>query len=87
MGGTCGSTVVRLRSGSAGLFEDKKRCRMVEEDRCVLCNRGKVEDVIKHFVLECEEFDQDRCRLLERIKGIVGAEEWVKGYEDGDDDS
>ena len=59
---------------------------MVEEDRCVLCNGGKVEDV-KHFVLECEEFDQDRCRLLERIKGIVGAEEWVKGYEEGDDDS
>ena len=46
----------------------------------------KVEDV-KHFVLECEEFDQDRCRLLERIKGIVGAEEWVKGYEEGGDDS
>ena len=33
----------RLRSGSAGLFEDKKRCGMVEEDRCVLCNGGKVE--------------------------------------------
>ena len=43
----------RLRSGYAGLFEDKKRCGMVEEDRCVLCNGGKVEDV-KHFVLECE---------------------------------
>ena len=27
-----------------------------------------------------------RCQLLERIKGIVGAEEWVKKY-DGDDDS
>ena len=40
----------RLRSGSAGLFEDKKRCGMVEEDRCVLCNGGKVEDV-KHFVV------------------------------------
>ena len=35
----------QLKSGSAGLFEDKKRCRMVEEDRCVLCNEGKVEDV------------------------------------------
>ena len=55
------------------------------EDRCVLCNGGKVENV-KYFVLEGEEFDQDRCRLLERFKGIVGAEEWVKGYE-GDDDS
>ena len=31
--------------------------------------------------MEREEFD--RCQLLERIKGIVGAEEWVKGYEEG----
>ena len=76
----------RLRSGSAGLFEDKTRCQMMQEDRCVLCNGGNVENV-KHFVLECEEFDQDRCRLLERIKRIVGAEEWVKEYEEGDDDS
>ena len=37
-----------LRSGSAGLFEDKTR---YEEDRCVLCNGGNVENV-KHFVLE-----------------------------------
>ena len=42
---------------------------------------------VEHFVLECEEFDQDRCRLLERIKRIVGAEGWVKEYEEGDDDS
>ena len=63
----------RLRSGSKGLFEDKKISGMLEEDRCVLCNVGKVEDV-KHFVLECEEFDQDTCQLLERIKGIVGAD-------------
>ena len=76
----------RLRSGSAGLFEDKTRCQMMQEDRCVLCNGGNVENV-RHFVLECEEFDQDRCRLLERIKRIVGAEEWVKEYEEGDDDS
>ena len=76
----------RLGSGSAGLFEDKTRCKMMQEDRCVLCNGGNVENV-KHFVLECEEFDQDRCRLLERIKRIVGSEEWVKEYEEGDDDS
>ena len=63
----------RLKSGSADLFEDKKRCGMVEENRCVSCNGGKVEDV-KHFVLECEEFDQDRCQLLERVKRIVGTE-------------
>ena len=33
------------------------------------------------YWIECEEFDQDMCQLLERIEGIVGAEEWVKGYE------
>ena len=37
-----------------------------------------------HFVLE---FEQDRCWLLERVKGIVGAEEWMNGFEEGDDDS
>ena len=47
---------------------------MVEEERCVLCNGGKVEDV-KHFVLECEKLNQERCQVLEKIKGIVGAEE------------
>ena len=35
----------RLRTGSAGLFEDKKRCRMCTEDRCVLCDSGEVEDM------------------------------------------
>ena len=32
----------QLRSGS----EDKKRWGMVEEDRCVLCNGGKAEDML-----------------------------------------
>ena len=27
----------RLRSGSLGLFEDKKRCGLMEEDRYILC--------------------------------------------------
>ena len=35
----------RLRTGSAGLFEDKKRCRMCDDERCVLCNSCEVEDV------------------------------------------
>ena len=40
----------RLRTGSAGLFEDKKRCRMCTDDRCVLCDSGEVED-FKHFLV------------------------------------
>ena len=39
----------RLRSGSAGLLEDKKRCRMCVDDRCVLCDSGVVEDLV-HFL-------------------------------------
>ena len=53
---------------------------------CAICNGGKVEDV-KHFVLECVKFEQDRCWFLDRVKGIVGEEEWMNGFEEGDDDS
>ncbi len=74
----------RLRTGSAGLLQDKKRCRMCEDRRCVLCDRLEEEDV-GHFVLRCEEFGQERRCLLQSIGGIVGAEEWVKEYSDGDE--
>ena len=30
----------RLRTGSAGLLENKKRCRMVSDERYVMCNSG-----------------------------------------------
>ena len=41
-----------------------------------------MEDV-RHFVLECEEFEQDRCEFLTRIKRIEGAERWVAEYKEG----
>ena len=28
----------RLRTGSDALLEDKKRCRMISDERCVLCD-------------------------------------------------
>ena len=31
-----------LRSGSAGLLKDKKRCRMCVDDWCVLCDSGRL---------------------------------------------
>ena len=34
----------RLRTGSAGLLEDKKSCRMVSDERRVMCDSGVVED-------------------------------------------
>ena len=67
----------RLRSDSAGLF--KYKWDGGGGQVCAICNGGKVEDV-KHFVLKCEEFEHDRCWLLERVKGILGEEEWMNGY-------
>ena len=69
----------RLRTGSAGLFEDKKRCRMCTEDRCVLCDSGEVEEV-KHFLVRCEEFRWERQRLVERIGRMEGTQEWLEEY-------
>jgi len=44
-----------MRTGAAGLFADKKRCRFCEKDKCVLCDSGEVEDVV-HILVLCEEF-------------------------------
>ena len=77
MEGSYGSEVeVPIEIRVCGPVEDKKRCGMVEEDRCVLCGLGEVEDV-RHFVLECKEFEWDRCELLRRLRRIEGAERWV----------
>jgi len=38
----------QLRSGSVGLFEDKKRCSVLKEDLCY-CNGGEVESEIIFF--------------------------------------
>jgi len=67
----------RLRTGSAGLLEDNKWCRMCTEDGCVLCDSGEVEDV-KHFLVRCEEFNWGRQRLLERIGWMEGSQEWLE---------
>ena len=69
----------RLRTGSAGLFEDKKRCRMCDDERCVLCNSGEVEDV-EHFLVRCEEFRWERRVLLEKIRQIEGTQGWIDEY-------
>ena len=44
-----GQKVVRLlfilKTGSAGLLEDKKRCKIIIDERCVMCESGVGEDV------------------------------------------
>ena len=47
----------RLRTGSAGLLEDKKRCRVVSDEKCVMCDGGVGEDVA-HFLVGCGEFER-----------------------------
>ena len=69
----------RLRTGSAGLFEDKKRCRMTEDERCILCGSGEVEDV-EHFLVRCNEFQGEREELLERVGEVEGADAWVEAF-------
>ena len=69
----------RLRTGSAGLFEDKKRCRMTEDERCILCGSGEVEDV-EHFLVRCNEFQGEREELLERVGEVEGADVWVEAF-------
>ena len=46
----------RLRSGSALLLEDKKICRMVSDERCVMNDSGAGNDVA-HFLKGCGEFE------------------------------
>ena len=67
----------RLRNGLAELLEDKKRCRMVSDDRCVMCDNRVGEDVA-HFLVGCGEFERDWKMLLEDVGRIVGAGEWTR---------
>ena len=43
----------------------------------MLCDEGVVED-IKHFLIGCVEFEGGRREMVEKISGIVGAEEWIE---------
>ena len=63
----------------AGLFEDKNQCRMCDDERCVLCNSGEVEDV-EHFLVRCEELRWERQDLLEKIKQMEGTQEMIDEY-------
>ena len=75
----------RMRTGSAGLFADKKRCRLCEEDKCVLCDSEEVEDVL-HFLVLCEEFQWERQELLSRIGDIVGSDAWMEEFAGAEND-
>ena len=66
----------RLRTGSAGL-EDKKRCRMVSDERYVICDSGAGEDV-NHFLVGCGKFERERLVVLLLCAELWGPENnWV----------
>ena len=46
----------RLRTGSAGLLEDKKRCKLIIDEKCVMCGAGGDGE---HLLVTCEEFERD----------------------------
>ena len=51
-----GQEVLRLlfsqRTGSAGLLVDKKRCKMIIDERCVVCESG-AGDNVEHLLVTC----------------------------------
>ena len=63
--------VFRLRTGSAELLEAKKRCRMVSDRRCAICDSGVGEDVA-HFLVDCGEFVRDQLVLLDDVVDLWG---------------
>ena len=58
----------RLRTGSAGSLDDKKRCRTVSDERC----GSRVGADVDHLLVGCGEFERDWKVLLEDVSGIVG---------------
>ena len=71
----------RLRTSSAGPLEDMKRCKMVGDERCVMCDSRVGEDMV-HFLLGCGEFVRDRLVVLDDMCRIVGPESsWMNFVE------
>ena len=75
----------RLRTGSAGLSEDKKGCGMVSEKRCVMCDSdcvmcdSRVGEDVAYFLVCSEEFERDWPVLLDLCQS-VGAIEWLDEF-------
>ena len=70
----------RLRTGSAGLLKDMKRCKMIIAAGCLMYESDTGEDV-DHLLVTCGEFERDQWVLVDEVSRIVGAGEaggiWV----------
>ena len=66
----------RLRSCSAGLGEDERRCKMCAEDRCILCGIGALEEE-GHFLLDCRELESPREKLKQDQENLAKEDDGV----------
>ena len=65
----------RLRTGSAGLLEDKKRCKMITDERCVRCESSAGD--VGHLLVTYEEFESDQWVLADEVSRIARTGEWL----------
>jgi hypothetical protein len=64
------SIILQLRSGKIGLnsFLYKRRVPGIDSENCLYCEE-QVEESVKHFLLECNNWNEQRDRHLGRYKG------------------
>ena len=55
--GSC-EAAVQTEDWLNGLLEDKKRCEMIINERCAMCENG-AEECVKHLLVTCGEFERD----------------------------
>ena len=60
-------------------LENKKRCNMIIDERCIMCESGAREDM-EHLLVTCGEFERDWWILVDEVSRIVGAGEWLEEY-------
>ena len=54
-------------------------CKMIIDERCVMCESSVGEDVEPLLVM-CREFERDRWVLADEVSRIVGAGEQLEEY-------
>jgi Reverse transcriptase (RNA-dependent DNA polymerase) len=65
--------LVKVRGGTNRLrIEQGRYVKEAKEERtCVLCNNGRIEDE-KHFILECQTYEELRGKMWRKIESITG---------------
>ena len=68
----------RLRTGSAGLLEDNKRCETMRGVQRVLVVQGKMWSIL----VTCGELERDRWELANEVSRTVGLESGWRNMEE-----